>query len=204
MSNKSAIPASDKIWSILKKTDKQIKETNQQIKELSAETNQQIKELSAETNQQIKETSKGLREARDLFTSQWGKLIESLVEGELVKLLNEKGIDVDSTSTNMKGEYKGQNWELDIVAINGKEVVLVEVKTTLKVKDIEHFTKKLNIFTTWRPEYKGKKVYGAIAYLKADESSAKRAERQGLFVIRATGSSASIINKKDFKPKAFN
>ena len=182
MSNKSSIPASDEIWSILK------------------ETNQQIKELSAET----KETNKGLREARDLFTSQWGKLMESLVEGELVKLLNKKGIDVDSTSTNMKGEYKGQNWELDIVAINGKEVILVEVKTTLKVKDIEHFTKKLNIFTTWRPEYKGKKVYGAVAYLRADENSAKHAERQGLFVIRATGNSASIINKKDFKPKAFS
>jgi len=175
MNNKSAIPASDEIWSILKENSRQIKETN-----------------------------KGLREARDLFTSQWGKLIESLVDGELVKLLNEKGIDVDSTSTNMKGEYKGQNWELDIVAINGKEVVLVEVKTTLKVKDIEYFTKKLNIFTTWRPEYKGKKVYGAVAYLRADENSAKHAEKQGLFVIRATGNSASIINKKDFKPKTFS
>ena len=189
MSNKSVIPASDEIWSILKETDKQIKETSQQIKELSAET---------------KETNKGLREARDLFTSQWGKLMESLVEGELVKLLNKKGIDVDSTSTNMKGEYKDQNWELDIVAINGKEVVLVEVKTTLKVKDIEHFTKKLNIFTTWRPEYKGQKIYGAVAYLRADENSAKYAEKLGLFVIRATGSSSSIINQKDFKPKAFS
>ena len=186
MSNKSVIPASDEIWSILK------------------ETNQQIKTLSAETNQQIKETNKGLKKARELFETQWGKLMESLVEGELVKLLNGKGIDVDSTSTNMKGEYKGRNWEIDIVAINGKEVVLVEVKTTLKVKDIEHFTKKLNIFTTWRPEYKGKKIYGAIAYLRADENSAKYADKLGLFVIRATGSSASIINKKDFKPKAFS
>ena len=95
-------------------------------------------------------------------------------------------------------------WELDIVAINGKEVVLVEVKTTLKVKDIEHFAKKLKVFTTWRPEYKGKKVYGAVAYLRTDENSAKYAEKQGLFVIRATGSSASIINKKDFKPKTFS
>ena len=175
MSNKSAIPASAEIWSILK-----------------------------ENSQQIKENTRGLKEAKDLFTSQWGKLMESLVEGELVKLLNEKNIDVDSTSTNMKGEYKGQNWELDIVAINGKEVVLVEVKTTLKVKDVEHFTKKLNVFTLWRPEYKGKKIYGAVAYLRADENSTKHAERRGLFVIRATGNSASIINKKDFKPKAFS
>ena len=186
MSNKSVIPASDEIWSILK------------------ETNQQIKTLSSETNQQIKETNKGLKKARELFETQWGKLMESLVEGELVKLLNGKGVDVDSTSTNMKGEYKGRNWEIDIVAINGKEVILVEVKTTLKVKDIEHFIKKLNVFTKWRPEYRDKEVYGAVAYLRADENSAKNAERQGLFVIRATGNSASIINKKGFEPKAFS
>ena len=43
----------------------------------------------------------------------------------------------------MHGEYKGQNWKIDIVAVNETEAVLVEVKTTLKVKDIEHFTKKL-------------------------------------------------------------
>ena len=36
------------------------------------------------------------------------------------------------------------------------------------------------------------------------EESEIHAERQGLFVIKATGSSASIINKKDFKPKAFS
>lgn len=29
------------------------------------------------------------------------------------------------------------------------------------------------------------------------------AERKGLFVIRATGDSASIVNKEDYKPKAF-
>ena len=90
------------------------------------------------------------------------------------------------------------------MAVNGEELVLVEVKTNLKIKAIQHFTKKLNIFTTWRPEYKGKKVYGAVAYIRADEQSAKHAERQGLFVIRATGNSASIINKEDFKPKAFS
>ena len=39
--------------------------------------------------------------------------------------------------------------------------------------------------------------------LKADESSDKYAERQGLFVIRATDSSASITNREDFRPRTF-
>ncbi|MDE0217820.1 MAG: hypothetical protein OXJ90_01020 [Spirochaetaceae bacterium] len=37
------------------------------------------------------------------------------------------------------------------------------------------------------PEYGDKVSYGAAAYLKADEGSAVYAERQGMFVIRATG-----------------
>ena len=204
---KASSPEVQEIWSILKETNQRIKtlsietdklRTNQ--KELSAETNEQIKK----TNEQIKKTNEGLKKAKQLFETQWGKLMESLVEGELIKLLNEKGIDVDSSSSNMNGEYKGQNWEIDIVAVNGREVALVEVKTTLKVKDIEHFTKKLKSFTTWKPEYKRKTIYGAVAYLRSDEHSTKHAEKQGLFVIRATGNSASIINKKNFKPKAFS
>ncbi len=46
-------------------------------------------------------------------------------------------------------------------------------------------------------------MYGAVAYLKADESADRYAEGQGLFVIRATGSSASITNAENFKPRTF-
>ena len=52
-------------------------------------------------------------------------------------------------------------------------------------------------------EYRDREAYGAAAYLKADESSAAYAERKGLYVIRATGSSASIVNREDFRPRRF-
>ncbi len=222
---RTAHPEVQEIWSLIKETQRSIKElsaeTNQQMKETREsiketresiqetresiqETRESIQELSAETNQQIKETHRDLKRARDLFETQWGRLIESLVKGDLVKLLNEKGIEVDSCSSNMHGEHKGEDWEFDLVAVNGKEVVLVEVKSNLKVKDIEYFTNKIKSFTIWKPEYKGSLIYGAVAYLRSSEHSAKHAEKKGLFVIKATGNSASIINKKGFKPKAFS
>jgi len=46
-------------------------------------------------------------------------------------------------------------------------------------------------------------LYGAVAYLKADEGTIRHATRKGLLVIRATGSSASIVNEPDFKPRLF-
>jgi len=51
------------------------------------------------------------------------------------------------------------------------------------------------------PEYSDKKVYGAVAFLTEDTGTASMAEKKGLFVIRATGDSASIINDDKFIPK---
>ena len=53
------------------------------------------------------------------------------------------------------------------------------------------------------PEYASHRIYGAVAYLKAYQESDVRAERLGLFVIRATGSSASITNREEFTPRTF-
>jgi hypothetical protein len=53
------------------------------------------------------------------------------------------------------------------------------------------------------PEYKDKIIYGAVAFLTADGKSDRMAEKLGFFVIKATGSSSSIVNSPDFIPKAF-
>ena len=164
----------------------------------------EVSKSQKDTDQRMKETDRRLKKAEALFTTQWGKLMETLVEGDLLKLLKQKNIRVDDTTMNMKGCYKDENWEVDILASNGEEIVLVEVKTTLNLQNVKDFIYKLNKFTTWKPKYKEDKLYGAVAYLKADQGSARYAEKQGLFVIRAVGSSSSIINKKDFKPKIFS
>ena len=129
--------------------------------------------------------------------------MESLVEGDLKNLLLDKGINIKDTSSNMKGVYKDTRWEVDIIATNGEEIVLVEVKTTLRVSHVRDFLEKLKWFSKWKREYKGYKIYGCVAYLRESQSSVAFSEKEGLFVIRATGSSASIINKESFKPKVF-
>ena len=196
----STTPEVKEIWDL-------IKETQKNIKNLSVETDKlrdNQKKLSAETNKQIKETNEGLKKARALFETQWGKLMESLVEGDLVKVLNERGIKVINTLPNIKHRSEKDEYEYDIVVANGKEIVVVEVKTTLKVKHVKYFLEDLKKFPVRVPRFKDEVVYGAVAYLRAEEEVTRYSEKQGLFVIRATGSSASIINKKDFKPKSFS
>jgi len=91
--------------------------------------------------------------------------------------------------------------ELDIIAANGKDVVVVEVKTTLKIKLVDEFLEKLERFRTLFPRFAEENIFGAVAFLRDEASSAKYAQKKGLFIIKATGDSASIVNTENFIPK---
>ena len=179
----------------MKETDRRMQETDRQVKE----TARQVKE----TDRQMKESDRRLRKAEHEFTTKWGKLLESLVEGDLVPILRRWGILVERTFERGKHQRRGHHFEVDIVAANGEEVVVVEVKTTLRPKDVKRFLAKLQEFQEWAPEYRRHKVYGAVAYLQVNSGAERMAERRGLFVIRATGSSASIVNAEGFRPRTF-
>ena len=206
------------IWAILREvsesqreTDRRMQETDRLFKQQAAdaerrmqETDRLFKQQAADADRRKQETDRRIRELDKLFNGQWGKLMEALVDGDLIKLLNGRGIEVDHTMTNVVKRSGGQRRrEVDILALNGDEVVAVEVKTTLKVRHVDRYLSVLEKFGEVLPEYRERKVYGAVAYLRADESSDEYAEGRGLFVIRATGSSASITNPEDFTPRVF-
>ncbi|MBN3034867.1 MAG: hypothetical protein JW861_04720, partial [Bacteroidales bacterium] len=75
--------------------------------------------------------------------------------------------------------------------------------TTLRPDDVSEFHEKLLNAKLFMPEYKETTVYGAMAYITTEGHSDRMAEKQGLFIIRATGNSAAIVNKEDFRPKPF-
>ena len=190
----------EKIWATLDRIAERQEKSAREAKRRDKKAKRQMEEL----REQMKDTDRRLKKTDELFNSQWGKLVESLVEGDLVPLLQARDIKVESTHRRVDGRRNGDHYEFDILAINGEEVVVVEVKTTLRSEDVTRFLGKLARFTEYEPIWKGKKILGAVAYLKTDTFVQTYAERQGLFVIRATGSSASIINRMDFRPKVFS
>ena len=112
------------IWAILREISAYQQETDRRMQETDRQTQ--------ETRLQMRETDRRLRKTEELFNSQWGKLIEALVKGDLIALLNRRGIEVHHTSTNLERNFGGRRWEIDILAVNSDEVVAVEVKTTLR------------------------------------------------------------------------
>ncbi|MCX6156095.1 MAG: YraN family protein [Candidatus Kapabacteria bacterium] len=178
----------EKVWLMFQETDKKFLDTDKKF---------------LDTDKKFLDTDKKLNKLEQLFTSQWGKLIESLVEGDLVNILNKRGIQVHNTNERVKGFRFGRQFEFDIIAENGDEVVVVEVKTTLSADDVKEFLEELKHFKEVLPRFKENKVFGAIAYLRVDGNCDRFAERNGLFIIRATGNSASIINAANFVPKEY-
>ena len=202
-----------------KETDKQInkfsaelsasqKETDKSIKDLSVsqkQTDKSIKDLSVSQ----KETDRQIQKIGGRFNQRWGALVESLVEGKLVRIFQDCKIDITQTHTRSQSEWRKpdgriERREFDIIVANGTEVVVVEVKTTLIPKDVSVFLETLRDFKNYFPRYKSETVYGAVAYLASENKAHLLAEGEGLFLIRATGDSASLVNKKDFKPKPFS
>ena len=212
--NKSTAPA-DEIWSILKEVAASHKEAKQEMKEIRAshkEAKQEMKELRAsqkEVAASQKETDRQIQKIGGRFNQRWGTFVESLVSGNLVKILQNWGIDIMQTHTRSEAQWKKpdgsiQKREFDIIVANGSEVVAVEVKTTLYPKDVRAFLKTLQDFKKYFPRYKSEIIYGGVAYLTSEDKAHFFAEENGLFVIRATGDSAGIINQEGFKPKSFS
>lgn len=198
MANGSA--AADEIWELIKETRMDMREFRANMEDLRAS--------QKETDRQLKETNKQLKKTDSRFNSQWGRLVESLVEGNLAALLQARGIEVRQTFPNsevsfVKDDGRVQQKEFDIVVVNGTEAVVVEVKTLLTPDKVSYFLSALEDFKRYFPDFRHKSVYGAVAYLRSEAQAKLYAERQGLFVIRATGDSASIVNAEDFKPRAF-
>jgi len=183
----------EKVWQMFQETDKKFQETDRILRE-----------SKAETDRQSKETDKKIRELAELFTGQWGKLVEALLGPGCLSLFIEKGIKVTQTSANVTNTKNGRTMEIDILLVNDTELVVIEIKSTASVKYIDKLLLDLQEFKQFFPQYKNYKVYGAMAALRYYAECDKYAQKKGLFVLKSTGENLiQMQNDKKFKPKAF-
>ncbi len=189
------------IWGMFAETDRRFKETDKRFEE----TDKQLTKRFEETKKVLKELaeqSKRTDEKIENLIGTWGKFVEGLVEPAAIKMFQERGIEVEEVSLNRKVKKNGQVlMEIDILLANGEYSVLIEVKTTLKVEDVNDHIERLSRFKEYFPRYADTKVIGAVAGIKITEDADKYAYKKGLFVITQSGDTVKILNDKYFKPK---
>ena len=177
------------IWALFKDTNKMFKEAARMSKETDKKLELGVKE------------SENLRKTVEALTGKWGRFVEGLIAPAVERLFKEWGIAVDKVFQRVKTPKNGHSMEIDIMAVNGEYVVLIEAKSSLKVEDVKEHIKHIGEFKDFFPEYRDRKVVGVVAGIVIDERSDRYAYTQGLFVIGLSGDSVKIINNKKFQPK---
>ena len=189
----------------LKETERQLKETDKKLEKYFKETDRQLKETDKKLEKYFKETDKKIKELTNLFTTQWGRLIEALVEPGVLELFQKWGIKVKYTSRRIEieDEMRRRIMEIDLFLENDVEGVIVEVKNFVKKEDVDELLEKLDRFKEVRPKYREYRLYGAIAGINFAKGVDKYAYRKGLFVLKSKGGLIEIANDEKFKPRVW-
>ena len=149
---------------------------------------------------QLERTVERTSRAVDSLTSRWGRFVEELVEPAIIQLFQAKGIDVKEVYPRAKVKRQGIAMEIDILAVDDTEVVLVECKSRLSQDDVDEFLEKLTRFKLAFPHYQNYQAYGAVAGIEIDEGIDRYAYKKGLFVIKPSGDTVTIANDAQFQP----
>ncbi len=190
----------DDIFALFRESEQQRQEYQrkaelemQALREQIAATDRQIaktERLVAQTNKQVG----GL-------TSRWAEFVENLIKPAAARIFREQGIDVHYTAMRVKGDDDRGSMEIDILVENTDEVVAIEVKSHLEIRDVKRFLQTLERFKEAFPKYQNYKLYGAVAGIKIDERSDLYATQEGLFLIEPAGDSVVITNSQNLSPK---
>lgn len=178
--------------------------TYEQVLALFAATDKQIAETSkeiAETGKQLKILAKQVAEVTDAL----GRFAEAQVRPRILELFRAKGIELEETypRVSVKKDEKTV-LEIDLLLVNTIYSVVVEVKNTLRQKDIDDHTQRLEKLQESSSRLiKGTTMYGAVAGMIITEEVEKYAIKKGFYVIKPKGDSVEISNADNFKPKTW-
>lgn len=194
--------------------ERQIREEDRKRKEEQATRDKEQAALEKERAARQKEwaerqAARNVRVEKEIFRilgdgdNRWGMLVEALVEGNLLKILRDAGIEVDDATARRRSLRSGIWREYDLVAVGERDAVVVEVKTTLRLADVARFTERIGDFRHWRSDDARERVWGALAYLGVEGNAARAAEEAGFYLLRAVSGSARLVNSEGFAPRRF-
>lgn len=178
--------------------DRQFKETDHQIQA----TERQLRESKLEVDRQLKE----LRIEVGGIGNKFGSFTEGMALPAIEKILhNEFGLErFHPNAKSLKGD---RTLEIDVLGYsNGttNQVVIVEVKSHLRLRDIKQVLQILKEFPEFFPEHADKKLYGMIAAVAVNKETRQHVIEAGLYLGRIHDDQFKLTVPHDFVPKCFS
>jgi len=184
------------IWKLFRETDEKFRRTDEKFRRTD--------EKFRRTDEKFRRTDEKFEETRNLvyaLTGKWSRFVEGLVAPAAIRMFEDRGIKIEHVSQRVRVRRNGDEIEIDILGVNNKDVLAVEVKSTLGVEDVKEHIERLGKFRRFFPEYKDKQLLGAVAGIVFEGDSDRFAYKQGLYVIGQTGDTVRILNDEKFEPK---
>jgi hypothetical protein len=197
--------------------DRRLRESDRRAEEAKLESERRAEEAKLESDRHRAEIERLLTQSKlegdrtiaelkrtvDSLTTRWGRFLEELVAPAVLQLFQEKGMDIKELYPRAQVKRQGIAMEIDILAVDERDVVLVECKSRLSQDDVDEFIEKLTRFKIAFPHYKNYQAYGAVAGIEINKGVDRYAYKKGLFVIKPSGDTVVIINDADFQPKTW-
>jgi hypothetical protein len=204
---------------ILELLDRQAKEFHERLLESDKnmeksriELDESLRKSRIEFDESLKKSQKESEKSRKDFnkrlgqiTGTWGKFVAEMVRPKIIKLFKDKGIPIKTTYQNVVGLLDDKMYyEIDLLLINSKIAVVVEIKSSLSVDDVREHIERLEKIQKVQPErmdLRGVTLMGAVAGMIVENDADRFAYKHGLYVLRQKGNLVEIINDDEFVPK---
>jgi len=193
------------IREILKELAQSQQELSQSQQELS-QSQQELSQAQKETDKQIKETDKQInRVSKQIgeLGNRLGEFVEWQVRPAVVRLFQERGIDVHEFHPGISVKRDNEGLEIDLLVVNDTDAILVEVKSKLTQRDVDEHLQRLAKFKRLMPRFRDVKALGAVAAMIVPNEVASYGCRQGLFVLVQSGENVIILNDAEFTPRVW-
>jgi hypothetical protein len=184
----------DRIEKILAETAKIHKETEKALNKAIGETEKNLNKVIGDLSNTHKETEKTLNKAIGGLGNTLGSLVEHIMTPDLPRKFKQFGFTFDRISTVKWAYGEGNVYaEIDGLLENGKQAMVVEVKTTLRRADIDDHLKRMERVRKYSDDHKDKRKFlGAMAATIVDKDARAYALSNGFFVIEPSGEDVKI------------
>lgn len=166
-----------------------------------------LKEIAEQQRNNEREISRVTRIVGDIG-NKFGSFTEGMAFPSMEKVLR-KQFGMTTITTNYKTEHGPDTLEIDVLGMANGEVevntvVLVEVKSHFKERDIDQLLKNLDRFRRFHPEYAHKKIFGILACGQGSNEVRHKAMAAGLYVASIHDEVFELKTPAYFVPRDFS
>ena len=186
--NKTELSFLEEIRQSIRESNAKAEERNAEWEKRNAEWDIKMQELTDRVNATTATVNETSKHVRGISLSN-GAMAEEMIFNSLEKDKTFGGIKFDEIlkSVNVVSGFETKT-ELDVLMVNGDTVAIIEAKYKVEKDDVfELFTKQLNYFRQYFPDYSNHKVVLGIGGMSFEDGVIQSANKKGVAIIKIVG-----------------